>query len=124
MRITFTPHVQHLLIQQFFASAQVLNGSTAFTTSDLEDLEEGDYVCDLTRKFTDGSEGYVVISIQHEKFVVDFSLSMPDCNVTYTVNTQSMNGNVKLFQNAIKAIIPLWDSVHRNYTYIGDMQKQ
>ena len=124
MRTTFTPHVQHLLIQQFFASAQVTNSSAAFMISDLEDLEEGAYACDLTRTFTDGSKGYIVISIQHEKFVIDFSNSMPDCNVTYIVNMQSMEGDIKLYQNALKAIIHLWDSVHRNYTYIGDIQKQ
>ena len=124
MRTTFTPHVQHLLIQQFFASAQALNSSAAFMISDLEDLEEGNYACDLTRTFADGNKGYIVISIQHEKFVIDFSNTMPDCNVTYIVNMQAMEGDIKLYQNALKAIIPLWDSVHRNYTYIGDMQKQ
>ena len=122
MRTTFTAHVQHMLIQQFFASAQVLNGRTVLTISDLEDLEDGNYACDLTRMFTDGSKGYIAISLQHEKFVVDFSsYTMPDCNVTYSVNIQSMNGNVKLYQNALKAIIPLWDSVHHDYAYITDM---
>ena len=110
MRTTFTPHVQHLLFQQEF-------NSELYTITELDDIGDGNYACDMTRKFCDGSIGYIVLNIMNEKFVVDFSLSLPDCTMTYIVNTKRMYGSIDLFTKTIQAIIPLWDSMHYNYKY-------
>ena len=117
MRTTFTAHVQHLLFQQEF-------NSELYTITELDDLGDGNYACDMTRKFVDGSIGYIVLNFMNEKFVVDFSISLPDCTITYIVDSKRMYGSTELFSKAVQAIIHLWDSVHHNYTYIGDIQKQ
>ena len=108
MRTTFTPHVQHLLFQQVF-------NSDVYTISDLDDLGDGNYAFDMSRKFVDGSVGDLLLSIMNEKFVVDFSHTTPDCAITYIVDTKGMHGSIELFTKALQSIIPLWDNAHYNY---------
>lgn len=108
MRTTFTAHVQHLLFQQEF-------NSELYTITELEDLGDGNYTCDMTRKFSDGRIGYIILNFMNEKFVVDFSITLPDCTITYIVDSKNMYGSTELFSKAVQAIIPLWNSVHFDY---------